>query len=80
VTKHGDVFGKAADIYSMGVSLYCLMFGRIPFEGSGILELYEAIRNDGPVVDPKMGTNFVDLMQKILEKDPWKRITMRELR
>lgn len=31
VARHGDVSGKAADIWSMGVSLYCLRYGRIPF-------------------------------------------------
>ena len=80
VAKHGDISGKAADIWSMGVSLYCLRFGRIPFERPGVLELYEAIKHDPidfkPVDDPQ----FVDLMEKILEKDPQKRITMRELR
>lgn len=80
VTKHGDVSGKAADIWSMGVSLYCLRFGRIPFERSGVLELYEAIKNDEPVIDPDHEPEFADLMKKLLEKDPKKRITMSELR
>ncbi|KAL8952461.1 MAG: hypothetical protein Q9222_001652 [Ikaeria aurantiellina] len=35
VAKHGDISGKAADIWSMGVTLYCLRFGRIPFEKPG---------------------------------------------
>lgn len=52
ITKHGDVSGKAADIWSMGVSLYCLRFGKIPFERSGVLELYEAIRNDPVEIEP----------------------------
>ena len=80
VTKHGDVSGKAADIWSMGVSLYCLRFGRIPFERSGVLELYEAIKNDVPVIDPDHEPEFADLMGRLLEKDPRKRITMSELR
>ncbi|KAB8300263.1 hypothetical protein EYC80_000469 [Monilinia laxa] len=80
ITKHGDVSGRAADIWSMGISLYCLRFGHIPFERTGVLELYEAIKNDeldyGPDTDPV----FVDLMNKLLEKDPKKRITMDEIR
>jgi [calcium/calmodulin-dependent protein kinase] kinase len=80
VTKHGDISGKAADIWSMGVSLYCLRFGCIPFERSGVLELYEAIRNDKPEIDPDHGPQFADLMEKLLEKDPTKRIKMVELR
>lgn len=80
VTKHGDISGKAADIWSMGVSLYCLRFGCIPFERSGVLELYEAIRNDQPDIDPDQEPEFADLMKRILEKDPKKRIKMAELR
>ena len=80
VTKHGDVSGKAADIWSMGVSLYCLRFGRIPFERSGVLELYEAIKNDQVDFEPDDEPEFIDLMRRLLEKDPNKRITMPQLR
>lgn len=80
VTNHGDISGKAADIWSMGISLYCLRFGRIPFEKSGVLELYEAIKNDHLELQPDCEPEFCDLMSKILEKDPKKRITMPELR
>lgn len=47
---HGDVSGQAADIWSMGVTLYCLCFGCLPFNYTGVLELYEAIRNDTYVI------------------------------
>ena len=80
ITKHGDISGKAADIWSMGVSLYCLRFGCIPFERSGVLELYEAIRNDKPFIDTDHDPKFADLMKRILDKDPKKRIKMAELR
>lgn len=80
VTKHGDISGKAADIWSMGISLYCLRFGKIPFERSGVLELYDAIKNDPFDIEPEMEPEFVDIMQKLLEKDPNKRIKMPELR
>ncbi|KAI5365544.1 putative serine/threonine-protein kinase, active [Septoria linicola] len=80
VVKHGPVSGKAADIWSMGVTLYCLRYGRIPFEKSGMLDLYEAIKNDELLLENEQDENFADLMFKLLEKDPEKRITMAQLR
>lgn len=82
VANHGDVSGKAADIWSMGVTLYCLRFGRIPFEVDGVLEMYEAIKCNEVDYTPfdKEDPKFVDLMQRILEREPRKRITMDELR
>ncbi|KAL8700072.1 MAG: hypothetical protein Q9201_005651 [Fulgogasparrea decipioides] len=82
VAKHGDISGKAADIWSMGVTLYCLQFGRIPFERPGVLQLYDCIRQDPVDVDsgPECSDSFKDLIRKLLEKDPKKRITMEELR
>src|ERR1700759_4718491 len=74
VTKHGDISGKAADIWSMGVSLYCLRFGHIPFERPGVLELYEAIKSESVKIDPNQEPEFIDLMNRLLEKDPQKRI------
>lgn len=82
VAKHGGISGKAADIWSMGVTLYCLRFGQIPFEKSGVLDLYESIKNDEVDLssDKTCDETFRDLMCRLLEKDPSKRIKMPELR
>ncbi|KAL8973121.1 MAG: hypothetical protein Q9183_000141 [Haloplaca sp. 2 TL-2023] len=82
VAKHGDISGKAADIWSMGVTLYCLRFGKIPFERPGVLQLYECIRNDPLNISsgPQCTESFNDLISRLLEKDAKKRITMQELR
>jgi [calcium/calmodulin-dependent protein kinase] kinase len=80
VVKHGDISGRAADIWAMGITLYCLRFGRLPFGESGVLELYESIKSNEPTFEPDTEEHFLDLMRRILEKDPRKRITMPELR
>lgn len=80
MAKHGDVSGTAADIWSMGVSLYCLRYGRIPFNESGALEMYEAIKTNTPELPDDEDPLFVDLIRRLMEKDPVKRITMPEIR
>ncbi|KAH7087672.1 kinase-like domain-containing protein [Paraphoma chrysanthemicola] len=80
VAKHGHVSGRAADIWSMGCTLFCLLFGRIPFEKHGMIELYQAIRLDEPEIPDSCNPELKDLLQRLLEKDPKKRITMDELR
>ena len=64
----------------MGVTLYCLRYGRLPFEKSSIFELYESIRNDVVVCENEEDERFKDLISRLLEKDPAKRISMPELR
>ncbi|KAL1853834.1 hypothetical protein Plec18170_005226 [Paecilomyces lecythidis] len=80
VVKHGDVSGRAADIWSMGVTLFCLRYGRLPFEKHSIFELYESIRNDEVDCEGETDENFKHMMSRILEKDPKKRIRLQELR
>ncbi|KAF2993093.1 hypothetical protein E8E13_000267 [Curvularia kusanoi] len=80
VAKHGHVSGRAADIWSMGCTLYCLLFGRIPFEKHGMIELYQAIRMDPVEFDSECNDELKDLLLRLLEKDPKKRINIEELR
>jgi [calcium/calmodulin-dependent protein kinase] kinase len=80
VTNHGDIAGKAADIWSMGVSLYCLRFGRIPFERTGVLDMYESIKNDEVRYDIDCEPDLKDLLERLLDKNPKTRITMAQMR
>ncbi|PHH71979.1 hypothetical protein CDD80_4856 [Ophiocordyceps camponoti-rufipedis] len=78
--RHREVSGTAADIWSMGVSLYCLRFGRLPFNKASALEIFEAIKSEDAKVPDDEDPNFLDLLRKILDKNPDTRITMADLR
>jgi [calcium/calmodulin-dependent protein kinase] kinase len=80
VARHGEVSGRACDIWSMGVTLYCLAFGCIPFEKSGMLDLYDSIKNDEVKIPDHCNRDLRDLLLKLLEKDPSRRIEMDEIR
>lgn len=80
VAGHGDISGCAADVWSMGVTLFCLFFGHLPFNYGGVMDLYNAIKNDTVCIPESTNPQLVDLFSKILEKDPAKRIKLLELR
>lgn len=80
VTLGSAVSGRAADIWSMGVTLYFMLYGKLPFASESISDLCEQIIfNEAPLPE---GTSeeLVDLFQGLLAKNPAERMTMAELR
>ncbi|KAI0128802.1 CAMKK/META protein kinase [Xylariales sp. AK1849] len=80
VARHGDVSGKAADVWSMGISLYCLKYGKLPFKRDNVLEMYDAIRTEDLQIPPEGNPDFVDLVERLLDKDASTRISMQDIR
>lgn len=71
--------GKPADIWAVGVTLYVLLYGKLPFYGEGYLGIYNSILHDEPKFsDANM--LLKDLFKRLLEKDPNKRITLDQLK
>ena len=42
------MLGKAIDVWALGVTLYCFLYGRVPYGNprDNVFEVYQRIRND----------------------------------
>ena len=101
VLKGARYSGKEQDIWALGVTLYCLLFGDTPFMARTEYELYNVIVREPirvPLVmgrerawtgvgqpwegagDGTEGREAIDLLGRLLEKDPTQRITLEEVK
>jgi len=76
------ISGKAVDIWALGVSLYCLVFAKLPFETSSksLTDIYHKIKND-PLTFPRdVSIELKFLFQRLLDKNPFTRISISEIK
>lgn len=79
--KSSSLAGKPTDIWSLGVTLFCILFGRLPFRSDTVQGLFDNIISDEPDFhDDAISPELKDLFGRILEKNADKRIKMNELR
>lgn len=91
-----NVITPAIDIWAMGVTLYCLIYGRVPFQATTEFELFNVIPHkelefphylevdeDGTkrrVELPTLDHRLRDLLVRMLDKDFRTRITIEEIK
>ena len=79
ILESGNDYSFASDLWSIGVLLYKLAFGKYPFEGQGIIQIYNNIINNDKDKFKKSGNkDFDDLISKLLNKKKKNRITYEE--
>ncbi|CAG8755278.1 30706_t:CDS:2, partial [Racocetra persica] len=74
---------KAIDVWALGVTLYCFIFGRCPFIADTEFELFFHVIPRQPLEFPEdipISDSLKDLLTSLLEKDPQKRITLGEVK
>ncbi|XP_059485168.1 calcium/calmodulin-dependent protein kinase kinase 1 isoform X2 [Neocloeon triangulifer] len=70
--------GKAADVWSLGCTLFAFVYGNVPFRADSVLTLYTRIQNQTLTfpLRPTVSAPLQDLITQMLQKDPAKRITL----
>lgn len=80
-----DAYDQRTDIFTVGVIMYELLTGEVPFKGENALDLLRKIREEKPV-RPRVHNRDIpgyveEIILKAMEKDPRKRFqSMKELR
>ncbi|GAA5898682.1 uncharacterized protein JCM6883_003388 [Sporobolomyces salmoneus] len=71
--------GYACDCWSLGVTLYALAVGHLPFQSLDPLELFRSIREDDPKIPNTLSPKLQALLSKLLDRDPSTRATIPSL-
>lgn len=67
--------GKPADIWSLGVIFYTILFGRYPFHDQDPVALFTKIRSGQFTIPDTVSSKAKCLLRSLLRKDPASRLT-----
>ncbi len=68
-------FGPPTDIWACGITLFCFIFGTLPFVATNLREMFEVIAKKQLEIPFHANKTLIDLFDQILNKDPKLRIT-----
>lgn len=79
--------GMQADVWAMGITLYCFLRGTVPWSSTNMVRLHEEIKTEAPTlaaasggVEAELTPDAAAAVKMLLEKDPSKRVTLGTLR
>jgi 5'-AMP-activated protein kinase, catalytic alpha subunit len=79
IIKRSDCKLSSGDIWATGVVLYTLLYDDYPFAGESTNEILESICTKEPVYSDKVSNIANELIQLILQKNPKKRPTAKNI-
>ncbi|XP_068941355.1 maternal embryonic leucine zipper kinase isoform X4 [Petaurus breviceps papuanus] len=71
--------GSEADVWSMGILLYALLCGFLPFDDDNVMALYKKITRGKYDIPKWLSPGSILLLQQMLQVDPKKRISVKHL-
>ncbi|KAL0209334.1 hypothetical protein RCL1_007274 [Eukaryota sp. TZLM3-RCL] len=80
ITSNRVYSGKMSDVWAVGITLYMMVFGKLPFDSNSIVDLFNSILSCDLVFPSDTDPLLVDLLRKLLAKDPTQRITIDSLK
>uniref|UniRef100_A0A7S1XCN7 Protein kinase domain-containing protein n=1 Tax=Compsopogon caeruleus TaxID=31354 RepID=A0A7S1XCN7_9RHOD len=71
----------SADVWSLGATLFYIVFGRVPFLADSVFQMYDSICSGELTFpdSPRTSSELKTLLRRILEREPSKRITIAEI-
>ena len=72
--------GVKTDIWSAGIVLYSMLVGSLPFDDQELYILYEQIKKGKFFLPSTLSLEAIDLLKRILQVDPKKRIGIKEIK
>eukprot|EP00792_Barthelona_sp_PAP020_P006773 TRINITY_DN3071_c2_g1_i1.p1 TRINITY_DN3071_c2_g1~~TRINITY_DN3071_c2_g1_i1.p1 ORF type:complete len:653 (+),score=209.98 TRINITY_DN3071_c2_g1_i1:193-1959(+) len=77
--QNNDINGFDVDIWALGVTVYCLAIGKLPFYHANLFTIMQKIVGEDPEIPPDLEVNLDDFIRGLLQKDPKERLKIDEI-